>query len=69
MWAIVKLMLVANTLSPGPISSTVGDTARCGISVIVHCIVCETPTVILESFGEIITCGAGKKVADIVSTT
>ena len=54
-WVTVKLMSVANTLSPGPISSTVGDTARYGISVTVHCTVCESPAVTAESPGEIIT--------------
>ena len=51
----VKFMSLANTLSPGPISSTVGDTARYGISVTVHCTVCESPAVTVESSGEIIT--------------
>ena len=58
-WVTVKLMSVANTLSPGPISSTVGDTARYGISVTVHWTVCESPAVTVESPGEIITSGAG----------
>ena len=53
-------MSVANTLSPGPISSTVGDTARYGISVTVHCTVCESPAVTVDSPGEIITSGAGR---------
>ena len=55
-WVIVKLMSVANTLSPGPISSTVGDTARYGISVTVHCIVCESPAVTVDPTGCIVTC-------------
>ena len=59
-WVTVKLMSVANTLSPGPISSTVGDTARYGISVTVHCTVCESPAVTVESPGEIVTSGAGR---------
>ena len=59
-WVTVKLMLVANTLSPGPISCTVGGTARYGISVTVHCTVCESPAVTVESSGEIITSGAGR---------
>ena len=58
-WVTVKLMSLANTLSPGPISSTVGDTARYGISVTVHCTVCEPPAVTVESPGEIVTSGAG----------
>ena len=58
-WVTVKLMSVANTLSPGPISSTVGDTARYGMSVTVHCTVCESPAGTVESPGEIITSGAG----------
>ena len=53
-------MLVANTLPLGPISSTVGDTARYGVSVTVHCSVCESPTVTVESPGEIMTSGARK---------
>ena len=55
----VKLMSVASTMSPGPISSTVGDTAKCGISVTVHCTVCESPAITVESPGEIITTGSG----------
>ena len=56
----MKLMSVANTLSSGPISSTVGDTARYGISVTVHCTVCESPAISVESPGEIVTSGAGR---------
>ena len=60
-WVTVKLMSVAaNTLSPGPISSTVGDTVRYGISVTVHCTVCESPAVTVESPGEIMTSGTGR---------
>ena len=54
-WVSVKLMLVANTLYPGPISSTVGDTARYGISVTVHCTVCESPAITVSYCGETIT--------------
>ena len=55
-----KVILVASTMSPGPISSTVGDTARYGISVTVHCTVYESPAVTLESSGEIMTSGGGR---------
>ena len=56
----MRLMSVANTLSPGPISSIVKDTARYGISVTVHCTVCESPAVTAESPGDIVTSGAGR---------
>ena len=56
----VKLMSVASTMSPGPISSTVGDTARYGISVTVHCTVYESPAVTLEPSGEIMTSRGGR---------
>ena len=59
MCVTVKLMFVVSTMSPGPISSTVGDTDRYGISVTVHCTVCESPAVTVESPGEIITTGSG----------
>ena len=59
-WVSVKLMSVTNTRSPGPMSSTVGDTARCGISVTVHCTVCESPAVTLETCRNIITSGSGR---------
>ena len=59
-WVTVKLMSVANTLSPGPINCTVGDTARYGISVTVHCTACEFPAVTVESSGEIMTSGSGR---------
>ena len=44
-WVSVKLMSVANTLSPGPISSTVGERAR---YVTVHCTVCEPPAITVD---------------------
>ena len=50
-WLRAKLVLVANTLSPGPISSTVGDTARYGISVTVHCTLCLPPAATIELSG------------------
>ena len=59
-WVTVKLMSVTNTLSPGPISSTVGDTARYGISVTVHCTVCEIPAVTTECSGYTMTSGDGR---------
>ena len=52
--------MVANTMSPGPIRSTVGDTDRYGISVAAHCIVCESPAVTVETSGEIMTSGGGR---------
>ena len=57
-WVTVKLMPISNTMSPGPISSTLSDTAN-GISVTVHCTVWETPAVTVESLGEVVTSGAG----------
>ena len=62
MWVNARFVAVANTIlmSPGPISSTVVDTARYGISVTVHCIVCESPAVTVETFGEIMTSGGGR---------
>ena len=59
-WATSKPMAVAR-LPPGPISSTVGCRARCGISVIVHCRVCESPAVTVES-STLATSGAGRSV-------
>ena len=59
-WVTVKLMSVTNTLFPGPISSTVGDTARYGISVTVHCTVCDIPAVTAECSGYTMTSGHGR---------
>ena len=42
------IKVVANTLPPGPISSTVGCTARNGMSVTVHCTECVSPAVTVE---------------------
>ena len=58
----VKFVVVANAvlISPGPLRSTIGDTARYGISVTVHCTVCESPAVTVETFGEIMTSGGGR---------
>ena len=61
-WVSIKPMTVATTLLlPGPISSTVGRTARCGISVTVHRSVCESPAVTVES-STVATSGAGRSV-------
>ena len=59
-WISIKPMAVAR-LPFGPISSTVGRTARCGISVTVHCRVCESPAVTVES-STVANSGAGKSV-------
>ena len=59
-WVTSKSMAVAR-LSPGPISSTVGCIARCGISVTVHYRVCESPAVTVEST-TLATAGAGRSV-------
>ena len=59
-WVSIKPTAVAR-LPPGLISSTVGCTARCGISVTVHCRVCESPAVTVES-STLATSGAGRSV-------
>ena len=56
-WVTVRLMLVANRLSPGPISSTVGDTVKYGTWVTMHCTVWETPAVTVETPGTNMTSG------------
>ena len=63
-WVSIKPMTVATTLLlPGPISSKVGRTVRCGISVTVHCRVCESPAVTVES-STLPTAGAGRSVEE-----
>ena len=59
-WVTVKLMSVANTMSPGPISCTVCSTSRSEILVTVHCTVCVSPAVTVASPGDIMTSGAGR---------
>ena len=54
-WVSVKLMLIANTLPLGPISSTVGDTARYRILVTVHCSLCASPASTVSYCGETVT--------------
>ena len=53
---------VANTMSPGPISCTVGSTSRSELIVMVHCTLYVSPAVTVESSGDImaLTSGAGR---------